>query len=234
MKRVVVFFSCGKMSFDPDFMDSYIRARTYFQQQMEGYELVEYYSKRFPPSESRNECVGRMKEGFRGFKPDISIWLDIDHILPYDVLVKLLEHDLPIVSGIYYLKDYPHYPIVYRKTTYCEDTGFSLALPVLDYGEELFEVDYAGMGCVRIDRGVFEELKPPYFEYREHSKYEEEDVEFLIRHGIKDNSEEFAFWDQVKEKIMVDPSIKIGHFGRKIVGEEEFNYCKTTGAFKGW
>jgi len=202
---------------------------------MEGWELIEYYPKYFPPSEARNDCVGRMKEGFSGYEVDTSIWFDTDHVLPYDVIVKLLSHDLPIVSGVYYLKRPPFFPIVYRKKKQCGDTGFWLASPYVNYPDELFEADYIGMGCVRIDREVFLDLKVPYFEYRGHSLEEEgeEDYSYLQRHGIRNNTEEFVFWDQVRErwKIMVDPSIQLLHFGKRKVGKEEYEYNKQMGVF---
>jgi hypothetical protein len=238
MKKVVVFIQAVNMNIPRRFMESYLKARTYFQHTMDGYDLVEFFPTVFPPGESRNYCAGKMIEGFKGFLPDISIWLDIDHEIPYDTLVRLLTPDYPIVSGIYYLKQYPHYPIVYKRWKYAEDTDFWLYESIVDYPVDgLFQVDSVGMGCVRIDRDVFLALKKPYFYYRSHSVFErnKKELDFKVRHGIKDNTEELVFFEQATDKgfsIMVDPGIQLKHAQTRWVGQEEFNYTKQMGVFE--
>ena len=219
--KVVVFLPCVGKDIPVRFFSSYLRARTYLQNEMPC-ELVEYFPNYYPLSEARNDCVGKMKDGFNGFFADTSIWLDVDHELPFESLYKLLSHKEPIISAIYYLKKSPYYPIIYKKWKDIYES-------YINYPDTLFEVDQVGAGCVKIDREVFIDLKPPYFKYRIHSKQEErispELLEYKIKHHICDNTEEFHFWDQVKSlgyKIMVDPSIQILHQAEVWVGQKEY------------
>jgi hypothetical protein len=231
-RRVVVFLPCAGVSFPPEFVESYLKARTFFQHTMSDHELVEWFP-RFTPNIGalRSMCAAYMVEGFRLYKPDTSIWLDIDHDLPHDILVKLLSHKEPVVLGMYFLKSAPFNPIVYRKGPYDRVAKHHLQMPVLDYPQEgLFEVDNAGMGCAKIDREVFLKLKPPFFHYRTHSMLESGDyTEMMVKYKIDNNTEDFPFWDQVKEvgyKIWVDPTIKLGHIGQKIYTEEHWLHHK--------
>jgi len=233
-KKVCVFLLCHGTSFPPEFVESYLKARTYFQHNISGFELVEFFP-RFSPNigAMRSLCAGYMVEGFKKYAADIAIFLDIDQIFEPDILVKLLSHDLPIVCGIYFLKGKPYHPVIYQEGPLDASNGYHLGMPMLDYPQnELFEVFNTGMGCTRIDREVFLKLKPPYFYYREHSSLEtSEMLDFLIRYRIDNNTEDFPFWEQVRSvgyKIMVDPTIKIGHIGQQVYEEKHWLYYKTS------
>ena len=232
-RKVCVFLLCHGTSFPPEFVESYLVARTYFQFHSEGFELVEYFP-RFSPNigAMRSLCAGYMVEGFKAYKADIAIFLDIDHVLPHDILVRLLSHDLPIVCGMYYLKGKPFHPVIYKKGPYDAAKKYHLAIPMYDHPmHELFEVFNTGMGCARIDREVFLKLKPPYFYYRKHSMYESVDMlDFFIRYEIDNNTEDFPFWEQVRDvgyKIMVDPEIQLGHIGQQIYEQKHWLHYKT-------
>lgn len=232
LKRVVVFLPCANVNFSPEFFESYLKARTYFQHTMNNIELVEYFPK-FSSNLAavRSLCVAYMIEGFKEYKPDTSIWLDIDHNLPYDTLVRLLSHDEPVVCGMYYLKGKPFHPIIYKKGPYDKALKHYLNIPIYDYPSKgLFEVDNTGMGCAKIDREVFLKLNPPYFYYREHSMLESSALlELLVKYGIENNTEDFPFWDQVTEagyKIMIDSELKLLHKGSQMYGEKNWLYYK--------
>ena len=235
MKKVVVFLPCAGVSFHPLFMESYSKAKMYFLSKMKGYELIEYYPQ-FSPNIGavRNLCVGRVIEGFENYKPDISIWLDIDHELPYDVLVRLLEPDLPIVCGMYFLKTPPHRPVIFKKVAFDHALGYWVYSEMEEYDRgNMFEVENTGMGCARIDKEVLLSLKAPYFYYREHSRMENiRHLEFAIKHRVDNNTEDFPFWEQVTNngyKIMVDPKIQCGHIGTYVYKEEHWLYNKAIG-----
>jgi hypothetical protein len=234
LKKVVVFIPCAGVSFSPIFVESYLKARMYFQTKMDGYELIEYFPK-FSPNMGamRNLCVGRVIEGFREFYPDISIWLDIDHELPYDVLVKLLEHDFPVVGGMYFFKRAPHKPVIFKKVGHDKGLKQPVYSEIEEYDQvEPFEVDNTGMGCMRIDRDVLLKLKAPYFYYRPHSSLENTDhLEFAIKYRVDNNTEDFPFFEQVKKagyKIMIDPTIQLGHLKTQIIRQEHWLFNKVT------
>jgi len=232
-RKVIVFLPCAGVNFPPEFVESYLKAKVFFQNQMgANYELVEYFPK-FTPNIAalRSVCAAFMIDGFREFKPDTSIWLDIDQTLPHDLFVKLLSHKEPIVLGMYFLKGKPFSPVVYKRAYYDRVRKYWINKPIVDYPQnKLFEVDNAGMGCAKIDKEVFMKLKPPYFHYRTHSMIENTDhLQLMIKHKIDNNTEDFPFWDQVKEvgyKIWVDPTIKIGHIGQMIYSEMHWLYHK--------
>lgn len=230
MKKVIVFLPCAGVSFPPDFVESWSKAKMYFQKNMDGYQIAEYFPK-FTPNMGalRNLCVGRVIEGFREYKPDISIWLDIDHELPVDILVRLLTPDLPVVCGMYYFKLPPHKPVIFKRVAYDRGLKFWVYTEIEDYDKvNMFEVDNTGMGCARIDREVLEGLRAPYFYYRQHSMLENiKHIEFAIKHRVDNNTEDFPFWEQVKEngyKIMVDPKIQLEHLKTIKIGQRHWLY----------
>ena len=54
-------------------------------------------------------------------------------------------------------------------------------------------------------------------------------LDFLIKYEIDNNTEDFPFWEQVKDvgyKIMVDPEIKLGHIGQQIYEEKHWLFYK--------
>jgi len=244
--KIVVFLPCTGKDFPQKFFKSYLRARTNFHYHFKDDEIVEIEPiseltedyPNFTPNMGaiRSYCVARMIEGFEGYYPDTSLWFDIDQELQPDTIVKLLKHKEPVVSGMYFLKGHPNYPVVYQRHEYDEEKKFYTYKSMYDYPpEDCFEADMIGMGCVKIDREVFLKLDPPYFRYREHSKLENTDnLDFLIKHKIDNNTEEPIFWEQVKEKgykIIVDPLIHVGHIGEFVYKREHWLYNKITGSF---
>ena len=87
---------------------------------------------------------------------DAILLLDLDMILPEDLLEKLREHDLDMVSGHYYKRDIS--PMVSIAMVSPDGTWPYVPLdPVPDSG--LVEVITAGFGCVLIKRHVVEAVK---------------------------------------------------------------------------
>lgn len=221
-----------------DFLMSFHQATEYALQRADElpYEpVVELFTpSTFPTDANRNECVGLTLE--KGF--DITIWFDGDQKLAPDTLYRLLVdgNDYPIYSGMYYLKSHPYHPIVFHNKK-----NFKVFIPIWRYPlKDLFFADMIGMGCVKIDREVFEKLDSPYFKYNEipqeliddlklepeKNKETIEKLEFKKRHGVCDVSEDVWFWRQVKEKtdykIVVDPKIQVGHVRKDVVDQNTF------------
>lgn len=232
MKKVIIFLPLAKNSIDREFFESYTIAKTFLLQRVRDLpygdiQLLEYFAHTFPIDANRNECGRRFLEGIglKGgsvYKPDISIWIDTDHKLPPDTLFRLLMHDRPIMLGVYYIKskdaDQPFYPVLFRKREDRDD----LFKAVMEYPvHQLFEVDFAGMGCACIHREIFEKLEYPYFKYLRHpAGSNSPESEWKNENDIQDVSEDRYFWDQVRAKvnhpILVDPEIQLGHIGRMI------------------
>lgn len=244
-KNVVIFLPWADPKLWRDFVESYDRAKLFMALNMYrlpfDFHLTEYTAHTFPIDSNRNECATRAVEGIpldNGaiFIPDITIWLDSDHILPDDALFKLLNHDLPIVMGVYYVKspkkEYPFYPVLFRRRKDNPD----LYKAVMEFPPtELFEIDFGGMGCVAIQREVFMKLDRPYFKYILHPKGGiAPDSDWKNGAGIEDVSEDRWFWEQIKAKtdypILVDPTIQLGHIGYMVF--DEFMYSAWLRAYK--
>ena len=111
-----------------------------------------------PVDEARNTIV----ENAEG---DYIFFLDTDVLPPVDVVARLMKHNLPIVTGLYYRRSNPmqgNQPIpgIYKwfpdeQTPYGK--GGHRAILQWRPGE-LLEVDVAGAGCLLVKREVFQKI----------------------------------------------------------------------------
>lgn len=183
----------------------------------------------FPIDACRNMAVAEVLDG----NFDTTVWFDADQTFPKNMIFRLLNNPEPIVSGMYYLKAPPYYPIVFKET---RDTDFLWFKPVVEYpGDDYFYADMIGMGCVKIDVKVFKEIAKTFTDKIEFFKYgvnpitidvmehETDDLKLKKaklrqKYVIRDVSEDVYFWKQVREKtdykIVIDPKIQCGHIGQ--------------------
>lgn len=182
----------------------------------------------FPIDANRNMAVGELLDD--GY--DTSLWVDGDQVLPMNLFFKLLTHPHPIVSGMYFLKKIPYYPVCFRQSP--GDKDFLWFQSTLEYPQDdLFYVDMVGMGAIKIDCCVFQEIaktyngkKPEFFKYGinpvkvaemdHHIDDQQKKINRLReKYLIRDVSEDVYFWKQVREKtnykIVIDPTLKVGH-----------------------
>lgn len=131
------------------------------------------------------------------------IFLDADMVYPYNVITKLLEHDLDIVGALCFKKGPPFDPTLLMGEPYKATT-------LRDYPEELIEVTATGTGCLMINLNVMEEIEYPWFEFYKspQGKPVGEDVGFCYK------AKEKGF------KIFVDCSLKTEHITLVRVGED--------------
>lgn len=97
-----------------------------------------------------------------------------DMILPHDTLVKLVEDDKDMVSGVYFLRaERPEYlgkPCLYKRPIASlsdkaiGSNEYAQTPVTLFPTDEIFPVDCAGVGCVLIKRHVLETMKYPWFD----------------------------------------------------------------------
>jgi GT2 family glycosyltransferase len=98
------------------------------------------------------------------------LFLDDDLVLlKPDLLMRLLSRNLPIVSGLYFRADFPHYPIILKE--YDINDANETLMHEYVYAEKpyprdtLLTCDAVGAGLLLVRRDVYEKLKPPYFEW---------------------------------------------------------------------
>ena len=216
-KNIAIITPLALNSVPVEFFQSFVQAQTYLQLKsdelpFEVGQLRWIAPHTFPIDANRNECVAWLKK----WDIDISVWIDADQVLEMDTLFKLLKKGdgYPIYAGIYHLKKPPYHPIVFTA-----NDDFDVFYPVYFYPEEdPFYADMLGMGCVKIDMEVFNELDRPYFKYQPIPKEISEIDElykFKFDNEVNDVSEDVWFWKQVREntdfRVVVDPTIQVGH-----------------------
>lgn len=132
--------------------------------------------------------------------------LDSDVIPPPDTILRLLSHNQPVISGLYYRRSPPHgLPVMIRNgawlTNYPPNT--------------VQEVDLVGAGCLLVHRRVFEQVpaqRPgkPWYDWRVDLKGTG------LGHDGECMSEDFTWCAHIKKhgyRVLVDTSIKCRHAG---------------------
>ena len=135
------------------------------------------------------------------------LFLDVDHRHHPDTIPKLLSHNLPIVSGLSYMRNDPYEPCLFRGIINNYKT-------VTEWEDgELIEVDSVGGACLLVDIEVLKKIKDPFLKFMENP---DPTVEFAI-------GEDVYFCNRAKQegyKIYVDTSIQNSHLGIVEVNKE--------------
>lgn len=128
-------------------------------------------------------------------RPTHYMWIDSDQVFNFKMFEKLVNYDLPIVSGIYKKS-----PDLYAC---CGLDGKTLTVEGMKGKTELMEVKANGMGFMLVKREVFDRVLDPF-----------EPIDF-------DQWEDFSFQHKAREvgfKSIIDPTLIVGH-EKKIVYE---------------
>lgn len=126
-------------------------------------------------------------------------WMDSDMEFPENTLSRLLEHDLPIVGGLYSMKIGNH-----ATTAFVRPNG-KLQNLVPKVGDGLVEVEALGTGCMLTKREVYESFEWPWFWYEEDPPNSEEMM-----------TEDSYFCKEAAKrgfKTYCDTSLLCGHIG---------------------
>ncbi len=156
-----------------------------------------------PYDHARNSICQRALEG--GFQH--VFMLDSDVVPPNDAILRLLRHNLPLVSGVYHRRSPPHgLPVMIKGPTWVSQYP----------ANTLMEVDLVGSGCLLIRRDVLESL-PPIDPHRGKRWFDwRVDMAGILPPG-EALSEDFAFCLHVRRtlglKVMVDTGIVCRHAG---------------------
>ncbi|HYH22709.1 MAG TPA: hypothetical protein VD995_29210 [Azospirillum sp.] len=84
------------------------------------------------------------------------LWLDTDMRFPSDAIGRLLAHDRPVVGANYQRRTAPFGPVAAKD-------GAPLHTAPASAGLEA--VDHTGMGCMLVERAVFERVPEPWFDF---------------------------------------------------------------------
>lgn len=163
----------------------------------------------------RTQCAAKCIAG----KFDYLIMLDADMVYPKDTVQRLVQHDKPVVGGLYYWKilkpftdatGFGYAPHAYKKRKYEPLSGKKEhrydAINVNIIDDDFIEVDGLGGGGMCIKREVLEQVGNPQFECMWYSEdMTSEDLEFCRR------SKKAGF------KVYLDLTLKFGHIMQSLI-----------------
>lgn len=166
-------------------------------------------------SKGRNALV----EHFLKTDGDYLLMLDSDMVFRYDCVKRLVEHELPIVSGMYMQPnpDGTTFPCMYRHTTGTDRSMGMFTTVGGDFdADELIRVDAVGAGFMMVRRDVFEVVNEKIAHNEAAPWFQEE------QRGASLCGEDFVFCMRAAEcgyNIIVDTSVQAGHIKAMMLGE---------------
>jgi hypothetical protein len=146
---------------------------------------------------------------------NLLMWIDDDNPPQPDDLNKLIEKNLPIVSGLYFKRNAPYEPIIMVERA--NGVGTERRPDLYRNGsKEPFRVNSTGMGFMLVKREVIEAMKAlgiPLFDVRGNVG---EDIWFCLQAR------------QAGYDIMIAPDVEIAHLGERLIitGEKYMEYYK--------
>ena len=127
------------------------------------------------------------------------LFIDDDMAFPPDALLKLLRHEVNVVSGLYFNRCYPHNPVLFD---YNQDNRFTRHF-LNDDEHGLIECEAVGFGFLLVNTKIFESLAKPYVRMGEiRSDERNEDIGFCLR------------CRQASIPVHCDLDLPIGHIGQ--------------------
>ena len=97
------------------------------------------------------------------------LWfMDDDHTFAPDLLLRLLQHEVPLVVPVCLMRTHPFYPVTFAERMEDDEKGNARYLPVYypERGTEgLIELAAGGAAGMLISREVLEAMEEPWFEY---------------------------------------------------------------------
>jgi hypothetical protein len=150
-------------------------------------------------------------------RPDYVFFIDADNTFQYDTLEKLVEADKDIISGVYFQRHKPYYPIAFKKGS----NGMARYFTEWKVGD-IYEVDYVGVGCLLVKTGVLEKMKYPQF--------------YVFRgEGWQHVSgEDIMFCTEVTKlgyKIWLHTGVNVGHIGGQCINMNDWLMFKNSGSY---
>ena len=157
------------------------------------------YSHNRSPAKGRNVLI----EAAIANRCSHVLLVDDDMVPNREALYQLLDHDVSIVSGLYFNRAYPHIPLAFDVAS---DDGSALPIYLTDNMPRLTRIVAAGLGFVLIKTEVFSDLEKPW-----------------IRIGELDPEEwcdDMGFFHRVNQKgipMWLDTQCCVGHMGTMII-----------------
>jgi hypothetical protein len=147
---------------------------------------------------------------------DYLMWIDSDMKFPPYGIYRLIQRDKDIIGGLYFRKEVDARPQIYK----LNDEGFFETMYDIPTMKEPFQVDGIATGFLLIKRKVLEAFTPEFCN--------ENWYPFDMGRGPsnKEEGEDLSFCRRARKlgfEIWCDPTIPLGHVGRKIFGKEDYD-----------
>jgi hypothetical protein len=138
---------------------------------------------------------------------DAIFWVDADIVLPTEAIARMASYKRDFITGIYFQKEQPHFPLIMQLNKEKDFFQFYLGWPP----ETLAPIDACGFGCVLTSMKMIRDMGgPPWFHFEKFS----EDLNFCLK-------AKKAGYD-----LLVDTGIICGHCpAPKPITMEEFKKC---------
>lgn len=115
-------------------------------------EIVHTRSHGQSPARNRNLII---QQGIDS-EVDYIFFIDDDCLIPPNALVKLFEHNVDCVTGLYNMRNYPHRPILFDEV---HANGACHWRDLKDNETGLIEIVATGMGCLLTKIDVFKKIR---------------------------------------------------------------------------
>jgi len=175
------------------------------------YNIRIYMHEQQPVSESRNSLAMMALAN----DPEYIFWMDSDNSIPENAIDHLLSTMLgknaDLVTGLYFSKTPPYYPIL-RKW----HAGIFAQIQNVDLKQNI-PIDGCGMGCCLVKSEVFKQIEYPYFKF----SYEVWGYKDIVL------SEDLYFCRQLMQKnkrLYANTGVISGHIGSTVDIMEYNNY----------
>lgn len=129
-------------------------------------------------------------------------FLDDDICVMPDTLLRLYDHDLPAVGGLYCSRQYPHRPFIFEETE-GEEVKY---IDIAGKEEKLLQVAATGLGCFLISTWPLRFMEKPWVRLGE-----------IEKDGWCDDIGFFNRLRKQRVRIYVDLGTSVGHVASTIV-----------------
>lgn len=145
------------------------------------------------------------------------LFIDSDMTFPKWAVDKLIEDNKQIVGGLYFGRRTP-LPIAFEID---KEINMLVIKKDVPQWKEPYEVDAIGTGFLMIRTDVFSHIQPPFFSYGNPKDFELATKPF----PANEVGEDIYFCLKAKKaglKVWCDPSIPIGHVGKRIYTRDDY------------
>lgn len=131
------------------------------------------------------------------------LFIDDDMAYRPDALMRLLQHDVDIVSGLYLSRSYPHVPMVFDVA---DESGACLPIYLMDGKSGIIPIVAAGFGFLLIKLEALKKMEKPY-----------------VRLGELDSEQwcdDIGFFNRARKagiESYCDLDCRVGHMGTMII-----------------